>query len=253
MAPSLHHFYHLFVPAGAVCRADAIWREHVHALRSSGLAAALDSMHLSIVGEAFDAVPPPCRCTVERFETGHEMVTLRTIQQRAATLAGDALVSYCHSKGVTYPPRTRAALRADSWRRAMLAHAVHGWRDTVPPLTTGRYDTSGPFFLEAEAWRYRVPHFGNRSYFAGNFWWSRVDHLRRLPPVALDVPRHAAEVWVGLVPPRPFSRSLNVFPSFAGTARMRVLHALQRRGVPVWKTPGPPLDGRNAPRLHAEA
>lgn len=253
MAPSLHHFYHLFVPAGAARRADAIWREHVAALRSSGLAAALDSMHLTIVGEDFDAVPPPCRCTVDRSETGHEMVTMRTIQQQAAILADDALVLYCHSKGVTYPARTRAAYRADSWRRAMLAHVVHGWRDTVPPLTTGGYDTSGPFFLEARAWQFRIPHFGSRSYFAGNFWWSRADHLRRLPPVALDVPRYAAEVWVGLVPPRPFSRSLNVFPSFFGTARMRFLHTLQRRGLPVWKTPGAPLDMPGASRLHVEA
>lgn len=237
MALSLHHVYHLFVPTGAVRRADAIWREHVAALRSSGLAAALESMHLNIVGKNIDVVAPSCPHTVDYFETGHEMVSLRTIQQRATTLADDALVLYCHSKGVTYPAGTRKAYRADSWRRAMLAHVVHGWRDTVPPLTTGRYDASGPFFLEATAWQGRIPRFGCHSYFAGNFWWSRADHLRRLPPVVLDVPRHAAEVWIGRVPPRPFSRSLNVFPRFSATVWMRIVHAVHRQGLRVWRTP----------------
>jgi hypothetical protein len=116
----------------------------------------------------------------------------------------------------------------------MLAHVVRGWRDDVSALVGGDYDASGPFFLEADVWRSRIPHFGAYSYFAGNFWWATADHLRRLPPVGLDVPRHDAEVWIARTPLRAFSRSRNVFPSATATRRMRLLHGLDRCGYPLW-------------------
>jgi len=231
MATTLHHAYHLFVPPGAARRAGRIWREHVAALRSSRLAAALDSMHLCIVGERIDVPPPPCHHTVEHSDSGHETVTLRAIARRAADAEDDALFLYCHSKGVTYRPGTKAAFHAASWRRAMLAHVVRDWRDSVAPLIDGRCDTSGPFYLDAAVWQDRMARFGAHSYFAGNFWWSTAAHIRRLPPAPLDVPRHFAEIWIGLSPQRAFSRSRNVFPGLTATIRTRILRALERNGI----------------------
>ena len=236
MATALHHTYHLFVPPGATRLAAGIWREHLAALRRSGLAAALDSLHVNVVGERIDIDPPACRHTVAHVASGHEMVTLQTVERLARGLADDGLVLYCHSKGVTYRPGTSAAARAASWRRAMLAHVVRGWRDDVSALVGGPHDAAGPFFLEADVWRPRIPDFGPYSYFAGNFWWATAAHLRRLPAVGLDVPRHDAEVWIARVPLRAFSRSRNVFPGLTATRRMRLLHAIHRCGFPLWPT-----------------
>ena len=86
MATALHHTYHLFVPPGATRLAAGIWREHLAALRRSGLAAALDSLHVNVVGERIDIDPPACRHTVAHVASGHEMVTLQTVERLARGL-----------------------------------------------------------------------------------------------------------------------------------------------------------------------
>lgn len=229
--PLLHH-YHLFVPSGAEEVATRIWSEHVAALESSGLGRRLERMETCLVGGEIDLPPPPCRHDVVRFPGGHEMITLDRLRARVDEVPPDACFLYCHSKGVTKAARSEEATLCSHWRGAMLGHVVHGWRDSLRPLASGRCDVAGAFYLEPAAWCGRQPHFGGSPYFAGNYWWATAGHLRRLPRPALDGDRYLAETWVGMVPHAAFSRTRNVWPSTSRCRRSRLRHAIRNRFWP---------------------
>lgn len=224
----LYHSYHLFVPQGRSKVANAIWNEHLQAVHASGLLAAIDHLRVCIVGEPIDVRLPSCAHSVVRVEDGHEAVTLGVLKRQADDLDPDDLLFYGHSKGVTYQPGTRRFGRAACWRRAMMAHTVRGWRDTVYPLVHGDVDVSGGFYLEPAFWAAREPRFGQVPYFAGNFWWATAAHIRRLPSIPTDVERHCAELWIGLAPHRAYSFTRNLWPNAVNCLRARVCHAWQR-------------------------
>lgn len=233
--PLVHH-YHLYIPVGAEDLAATIWREHVAALEASGLGRRLLRMETSVVGEAFDLPSPPCPHRIVRFAAGHELLTLDRL--RAAAHAGDpdTFFLYCHSKGVTHGTGTPEADLNTRWRKAMLAHVVDGWRDSLAPLSAGRCDAAGPFYLEPEAWLARQPYFGRVPYFAGNFWWATSDYLRGLPPITVDDERYLAEIWIGLARPRAFSRTRNIWPSISHCRRSCLTHAVRNR---LWPSHSP--------------
>jgi len=226
--PLVHH-YHLFVPPGGEPLAAAIWREHLAALAASGLGRRLAWMETCVVGGEIPLPPPPCPHTVVRFPGGHEMRTLDRLRTDAETRDPDACYLYCHSKGVTHGTRSADAVLNTHWRRAMLGHVVHGWRDAVAPLVAGRCDVAGPFYLEPAAWQARHPAFGGTPYFAGNFWWATAAHVRRLPRLPVDGNRYLAEIWIGLAPHRAFSRTRNVWPNASRCRRARLAHAIRNR------------------------
>lgn len=227
MPRPLVHYYHLYVPQGAEALAAAIWREHVAALAASGLVRRLTRMETSLVGGDLDLPPPPCPHEVVRFPSGHEMLTIDRLQGAAQVAETGTCFLYCHSKGVTYAPRSPDTLLNTHWRQAMLAHVVHGWRDSLAPLADGRCDVAGPFYLEPGKWAETHPHFGRTPYFAGNFWWATADHIRRLPRLPIDADRHLAEIWIGLAPHRAFSRTRNVWPALSRCRRIRIAHAIR--------------------------
>lgn len=230
--PLIHH-YHLYVPRGGEPRAAAIWREHVAALAAAGLGRRLSRMETCLVGGDIDLPPPPCPHEIVRFPAGHEMLTLDRLKTAAHRADPLACFLYCHSKGVTYPTGSPAARLNAHWREAMLAHVVHGWRDSLAPLVGGTADVAGPFYLEPKRWSTAHARFGQTPYFAGNYWWSTAEHLRRLPRFAIDGDRFLAEIWIGFAPHRAFSRTRNVWPSMSRCRRARIAHAIRNRLWPV--------------------
>lgn len=229
MLPTLVHFYHLYVPPGAEELAAAIWREHVAALETSGLARRLTRMETSMVGGTLDLPRPPCTHALVRFADGNELLTIDRLWAAAHEADPDTCFLYCHSKGVTHGTRSPEARLNTHWRRAMLGHVVHGWRDSLAPLAMGACEAAGGFYLEPQAWRLRHPGFGDTPYFAGNFWWATGRHIRSLPRLPLAGERHLAEVWIGMAPHRAFSRTRNVWPAATRCLRARIVHAIRNR------------------------
>jgi hypothetical protein len=178
----LAHFYHVY--------ADGAWQapvtEHLAALDEYGLGKALDYKAAGVVGS-----PANCQAAIETLGpgwqiaatagTGAEEVTLRKLHAFAAQ---DGTVLYAHTKGAY-----RLVPSNVLWRRRMTEYAVGMWERCVAALQDG-CDCAGPHWITPD--RFEVP----APFFAGNFWWARLDFLRRLPaPAGPD--RYAAERWIG--------------------------------------------------------
>jgi hypothetical protein len=191
----LAHWYHIW--------ADGAWQapltEHLTALDESGLGKALDARYAGVVGS-----PENCQAAIDALgggwqvavtaPDGAEEVTLRKLH---ASAAQDGTVLYAHTKGAY-----RAAPSSVLWRRRMTEYAVGMWERCAAALDDG-YDCAGPHWITPEAgWPVPAP------FFAGNFWWARLDFLRRLPvPGGAD--RWAAEQWIGQT---EIPRVLNLLP-----------------------------------------
>lgn len=178
-------FYHVY--------ADGAWQEpvaeHLAALETSGLGAALDVRVAGVVGSArncqaaITALGPGWQIAATA-STGHEEVTLRQLRAFAEL---DGKVLYAHTKGASDPSR-----RNILWRRRMTHYCTAGWERIAAALDT--HDCAGPHWLTAEQyWGEPSPPW--KAWFAGNFWWANLSWLRRLPmPGGGD--RFAAERWI---------------------------------------------------------
>jgi len=180
----LAHFYHVY--------ADGAWQaplaEHLAALDEYGLGDALDCKAAGVVGSAVNcqaviAALGPGWQVAATAGTGFEQVTLRALHAYAAQ---DGTVLYAHTKGAW-----RAAPSSVLWRRRMTEYAVGFWERCAAALGDGgEFDCAGPHWITPD--RFEVP----KPFFAGNFWWARLDFLRRLPPPG-GGDRYAAERWIG--------------------------------------------------------
>jgi hypothetical protein len=102
---------------------------------------------------------------------------------------------YVHTKGASncrpdVIPRIQRNIR--NWRYAM-SRAVIAGHETCRGLLSSGVDACGPL---------HYPHFGGegKGIFAGNFWWARSEHIRRLPSAHMAAlpggNRMGAETWV---------------------------------------------------------
>lgn len=181
----LHHFYHIY--------ADGEWREpvkeHLQALKTSGLGAEGGfSLSVGLVGNDRNTA------AVRDFLNGHsigwrevassqegwEQVTLNALARESHTLEG--FVFYAHTKGASTPSRFNA-----DWRQRMTFYTVTRWREALLSLET--HHAYGCHWMQL----------GGSWLFGGNFWWTRMSHLRLLPPPGVHS-RWAAEGWIGLLP-----------------------------------------------------
>lgn len=127
------------------------------------------------------SLPEPVRWL--EADEGWEQVTLRAVYEDAQALVPgdeDYAALYMHTKGAGRPTEANAM-----WRRGMTRALVGHWEQCVSLL--GDHDIVGCHWIE---------QFGDQ-FFAGNFWWSRGSHLRRLPEPENET-RWTAEVWVSL-------------------------------------------------------
>ncbi len=187
----LCHFYH--------CFADGAWEkplaEHVDALIDSGLAQALDSFQVGVVGQ-------PARCMAAlaylrqrdvsfqvcaSAKEGWEQETQDALYRYS--LDHDGYVLYAHTKGASNPVPIQ-----DPWRRSMTRFTVYEWRECVELL--GAYDAVGCHWLDGR-------------FFGGTFWWTHLALIRELGAPKRDH-RYDAENWIGTYP------NIKVFDRFPG-------------------------------------
>ncbi len=117
---------------------------------------------------------------VAASQKGWEQVTLNALSRQSHTLEG--FVFYAHTKGAFTPSRFNA-----DWRHRMTFYTVTRWREALLSLET--HHAYGCHWMQLEGF----------WLFGGNFWWTRMSHLRLLPPPGTHS-RWAAEGWVGLLP-----------------------------------------------------
>jgi hypothetical protein len=180
----LHHFYHIY--------ADGGWREpvqeHLQALKTSGLETEEDfSFNVGLVGSDRNRAAVRDFLNVHAIEwreiasseEGWEQVTLSVLARESHRLEG--YVFYAHTKGASAPSRFNTA-----WRQRMTYHTVMRWREALLSLETNH--AYGCHWMQLK---------GNWL-FGGNFWWTRMCHLRLLPPPGVHS-RWSAEGWIGLL------------------------------------------------------
>lgn len=109
-------------------------------------------------------------------------------------------VYYFHTKGVSYqratlaqyPEKDITKLRENvaAWRKFMEYFNFYKWEDAV--LALNRYDTYGCKHTDETV-------NGNRhKFYSGNFWWSKSEYIRNLPPITIEQykNRYFAENWL---------------------------------------------------------
>jgi hypothetical protein len=178
----IHHYYHIY--------ADGAWedpvREHTDALRESGLEDDPEfRFHIGLVGKAENAQRVKDYLhsrdlawnLVGSSEKGWEQLTLSALS--AASHHHEGFAFYAHTKGAHTPSQFNTA-----WRNRMTYFNVTKWKEAVTSLD--HFSAYGCHWMELEgSW-----------IFGGNFWWTRMEHLRLLGPVSMEN-RWKAEEWVG--------------------------------------------------------
>lgn len=177
----LFNFYHIY--------ADGKWKapveEYIESLQESDLGAILAGFLVGIVGtpDNREAAKDYLSKTgirhhiVAEADTGWEQVTQFAMVELAKNL--DGYVLYSHTKGSSQP--TMLNIR---WRKSMVKHLVNNWQTATRELET--HTAVGCHWLKQE----------NGSYFAGTFFWTTFNHIRKLGK-PMNGTRYDAEVWIG--------------------------------------------------------
>ena len=188
--PPVRHYLHVYADGNPVIL-DRFLREHFRAVDQSRVI--YDEMVFGIVGEPANRAIvreylPQGR--VHEWGAGFEQRTLQVLHRDVMSGDIDGYVMYAHSKGVAHPSSV-----SEGWRQCMTRHVVRNAAHAITMLGMGA-DTVGVHWLTKadDPARVEIPFYG------GNYWWSKVEHLRRLAPVGTTV-RHEAEGWLGSVPP----------------------------------------------------
>ena len=115
-----------------------------------------------------------------------EFPTLRSLYIDALSDVDDTYYLYIHTKGVT-----RNESSVAGWRKYMTYFNVERWRDAV--LLLDEYSAIGVDYQEADNFMGKV------GWFAGNFWWTKSSHVKKLVDPGSYNDRLCAEFWLGTV------------------------------------------------------
>jgi hypothetical protein len=195
---NMYHFYHIY--------ADGQWQrplgDHIKALKKTELINFLEPIKFGIVGSDFNL-----KEVINFIESqninyeivnhqhyGWEQVTQNKIYEFAQDNNG--LVFYAH---------TKASYRGDpgqhEWRETMTYYNVVRWKECIDALND--HDTAGCFWMTPLP--QMTEHSGHKSFYAGTFWWTTLNYIRKLPAPNMEH-RYRAEGWIGLANEvKPFS------------------------------------------------
>lgn len=104
----------------------------------------------------------------------------------------DAHLCYVHTKGITMVGDDRVS----DWRRYMSHFVLNEWQERVKDLED--YHCSGVNLQGSPVnilrnplqWKIQSP-----LHYSGNFWWSRSDHVRKLPSPLFWTPTTERDKW----------------------------------------------------------
>jgi hypothetical protein len=187
--------------------ADGYWKhivdDHLRALKDSGITW---DLVFGIVGTEENvrevALQLPEETRIVSYSEGFEQHTLNLLHDDVQ--AGyDGPVLYAHTKGSAHPSRV-----SSPWRECMTRQCVRRGRHALSLLSRGASTVGAHWLTKADdPKRVEIPFYG------GNFWWSSIEHLRRLDRPS-DAHRHMAEAWLGSVVPE---RPVNLVPGWPGS------------------------------------
>ena len=198
MENNMYYFYHVY--------ADGNWRhaidQQIKATKISGLMNKIDKIRIGVVGSDvnFNLVKEYLNNSEIDYEIinhshyGWEQITQNKLYEFSKE--NDGIVFYGHTKAAS-----RGGPGQNEWRETMIYYNIINWQSCIEALQT--YDTAGCF------WMTPLPamteHAGHKSFYAGTFWWAKLDYIRKLPPPNMEH-RYRAEGWIGLSDEiRPFS------------------------------------------------
>lgn len=199
---ALHHFYHCYSGTNSIGVSDTwkpILNHHLNSLINSKLINNLDKVHIGITSNTnnFDEVKSFINqysipyTVVSEDNKGWEQQTMTKLYEFSQV--NDGYVLYAHSKGgYNDIPINR------TWRESMTYFTVTKWKEAVEKLSD--YDAVGCYWYDDSAQKQHSgqPHQGQR-WFAGTFWWTKLDMLRQTPGIGMAT-RWDAEVWIGKIP-----------------------------------------------------
>jgi hypothetical protein len=195
---SIFVFWHIFAPAEKRVRLEQILSRQFAVLKESGLLDACSRLLVGIVGAAVtptldNIVAHPKTTVVNRAESGNEEVTTSRLKEFADQSSAPCRIFYMHARGITHDPQSATGRAHDDWTRMMEFFTITRWRKAVEVLNS--HHTAG-----CEMWGY--PHrtrVGDFSFhYAGNFWWTTSDYVKKLDSPMLYVPNRSlvSEDWI---------------------------------------------------------
>lgn len=200
----LHHFYHIYCGIDCYGQMNS-WREsvsiHMDAIQKHGLIHKLETIHIGLVGgpqerenvkEYLTSINIPFTIVAEQ-DSGFEQVTQDQLFNFAHENEGHVL--YAHTKGShNFTDQNR------SWCKSMIYFNVVIWEEAIRQLK--KVDAVGCHwhdFSNQYASHLGGPHTGQR-WFAGTFWWSKLNRIRDIGHPPTNGSRWDAEVWIGQMP-----------------------------------------------------
>lgn len=133
----------------------------------------------------------------------------------------DFYVYYFHTKGISYqkeksmeyPSKDFKQLKknTNAWRRMMEYFIFERYNYALKALQT--YDAYGCYYRDPI-----VPPF-HYKYYAGNFWWSKSEYIKYLPPITTEIKgnRYLAENWL-------LQNSSKIYSSFNTSAELYAIY-----------------------------
>jgi hypothetical protein len=200
----MYHFYHLYCGTNAYGQEEC-WKEsvgiHMNALRHYGLIDHLSGIYVGLVGQYDQRQAAKEFLTdndiifnvVEECDYGFEQVTQNKLYDFSHH--NDGYILYGHSKGsFNFTDQNR------SWCKSMIYFNIVRWQEAISYLTD--VDAVGcdwHDFSNQDATHIGKPHTGQR-WFAGTYWWSKLNRIKDIGHEPTMHTRWDAEVWIGQMP-----------------------------------------------------
>jgi len=200
----IHHFYHIYCGANCYGQADT-WKEsvetHIGAIKSHGLINKLKTVHIGLVGGEQDRQNVKNFLTennipftvVDEQNNGFEQVTQNHLYEFSQN--NDGYVLYGHSKGsYNFTDQNRA------WCKSMIYFNIIMWQEALRQLkNVDAVGCNWHDFSNQYAAHLGGPHTGQK-WFAGTFWWSKLNRIKDIGHPPTNNSRWDAEVWIGQMP-----------------------------------------------------
>ena len=202
--PPLHHFYHIYC-GNNYAEQDGAWISpvtlHIEALKSSGLLNYINTVQIGLVGlhhqrdQAKQLLLDSGinHVVVVEAESGWEQVTQVPLYNFAQTNNGYVL--YAHTKGSFNNTDQNIG-----WCKLMTDATVVNWRNCLEKLE--HVDAVGRDwhdFSQQHGPHLGGPHVGQK-WFAGTFWWAKLNRIKDIGHIPTMHTRWDAEVWIGQIP-----------------------------------------------------
>ena len=110
----------------------------------------------------------------------HETHTFLKILNEITQFHTDDYILYIHTKGATKPNE----LYEIEWREYMELSLIDNYKTHIQILNSG-YDTSGVLMNIQNKNGDTLKYWGG-NFYAGNFWWTKVDFINQLPKTFVD-------------------------------------------------------------------